>query len=189
MQNFINMSRIGKLPVQLPEGVEIKVEGNLVKVKGAKGQLEKNLPETIKVKVEDGQVSIASDGKGKNSKALWGTYRSHLANMVHGVSEGWEKKLEMVGTGYRAKLDGKDLELTVGFSHPVEVKVPEGITFSVEKTIITVAGVDKELVGQVAARIRSIRPPEPYKGKGIRYVDEEVRRKPGKAAKTEGVES
>jgi len=189
LQSFINMSRIGKLPVQIPKGVEVKVEGNSVKVKGTKGELEKKLPDIVKVKIENGQVSVTSSGKSKNSKALWGTYRSHIANMVHGVSEGWEKKLEMVGTGYRAKLEGKDLELTVGFSHPVKIKAPEGITYTVEKTIITIAGVDKELVGQVAAQIRSIRPPEPYKGKGIRYVDEEVRRKPGKAAKTEGAVS
>lgn len=154
--------------------------------KGPKGEMEMSIPEDISIKIEDDRVTVSIDRVSKKTKALHGTFRMLISNMITGVSEGWEKQLELVGTGYRAELSGAKLELKVGFSHPVIVEPPEGITFKVEKSVITVGGIDKELVGQVTANIRRIRPPEPYKGKGIRYVGEEVRRKPGKAAKAVG---
>lgn len=181
------MSRIGKLPIELPESVTVKVSDGKVTVTGPKGVLEQELPRQISLLIKDGQVLVEPKGKGKKTKALHGTIRSLLANMVKGVTEGWKKQLELVGTGYRGEVVGKDLVLAIGFSHPVKITAPEGISFKVEKSFITVEGIDKQLVGQVAAKIRAIRPPEPYKGKGIRYAGEEVRRKPGKAAKTQGV--
>ncbi len=180
------MSRIGKLPVILPEAVEIFISDGMVHIKGPKGELKRKLPREIKVEVDNKKVLIKRKGENKTARAMHGTWRALIANMAKGVSEGWSKQLELVGTGYRAEGSEHDLTLAIGYSHPVEIKAPEGISFSIQKTLITVEGIDKELVGQVAAKIRDVRPPEPYKGKGIKYVDEVVRRKPGKAAKAQG---
>jgi large subunit ribosomal protein L6 len=179
------MSRIGKSPIELPSGVEVKVNGSVVEVKGPKGSLTQQLTDNISVSVDDGVVTVDRSNEERNTKALHGLTRSLISNMVIGVSEGYSKELTAVGVGYRAALKGKQLELQVGFSHPVAIDAPDGITFDVpEPTKIIVGGIDKQLVGQVAANIRAVRPPEPYKGKGIRYVDEHVRRKAGKAGVT-----
>ena len=180
------MSKIGKLPVSLPKEVKVLIEKKTVKVVGPKGELELSLPREIELAQEKEEVMVKVKSKSKNSKALHGTVRAHLSNMVKGVTEGWSKELEMVGTGYRSEVSGNELVLTVGFSHPVKMKIPEGLTIKSEKTSIMVEGADKELVGEMAAKIRGIRPPEPYKGKGVKYKDEVVRRKPGKAAKGPG---
>ena len=180
------MSRIGKLPVELPEKVSLKISGQTVNISGPKGELSKELPGEISVEAKDNLVKVIIKRNSKNVKALHGTYRALIANMVKGVNEGWSKTLELVGAGYRAELVDGNLILNVGFSHPVEIKSPDGITFSVQKTQITIDGIDKELVGEIAAQIRKVRPPEPYKGKGIKYQDEIIRRKPGKAAKALG---
>lgn len=181
------MSRKGKVPIELPEGVTLKVLEKNVHVSGPKGELSCVLAKEIDVKVKDAIVKVTPKNTTRKAKTLHGTTRSLIANMVHGVTQGWNKTLELVGTGYRAELSGEDLILSVGYSHPVKIKVPEGVEFQVEKTQVTVLGIDKELVGQVAAEIRRVRPPEPYKGKGIKYKDEEVRRKPGKAAKAQSL--
>lgn len=179
------MSRIGKSPVELPSGVEVKVNGLVVEVKGSKGSLSHTVNDDISVSVDDGVVTVERANEERTTKALHGLTRSLINNMVIGVSEGYSKELSAVGVGYRAALKGSQLELQVGFSHPVEIDAPEGITFEVpDPTRIIVSGIDKQLVGQVAANIRAVRPPEPYKGKGIRYVDEHVRRKAGKAGVT-----
>ena len=179
------MSRIGNNPVPLPGGVEIKVDGPGVSVKGAKGTLERTFDSRISFNVSEGEIEVIRADDHRDTRALHGLSRALLNNMVVGVSEGYKKDLEMVGVGYRASLKGKAIELLVGFSHPVVIEAPEGITFEVpEATKISVIGIDKQLVGQVAADIRKIRPPEPYKGKGIRYAGEHVRRKAGKAGVT-----
>ncbi|MDJ0952988.1 MAG: 50S ribosomal protein L6 [Acidimicrobiia bacterium] len=179
------MSRIGNNPVPLPGGVEIKVDGPGVSVKGAKGTLEREFDSRISFNVGDSEIEVVRADDNRETRALHGLSRALLNNMVVGVSEGYRKDLEMVGVGYRASLKGKSIELLVGFSHPVMVEAPEGITFEVpEATKISVIGIDKQKVGQVAADIRKIRPPEPYKGKGIRYAGEHVRRKAGKAGVT-----
>ena len=176
------MSRIGKLPVAVPSGVDVKIDGQTVTVKGPKGELTRTFAERVAVAVEDGQIQVTRQDDERQSRALHGLTRALLANMVTGVSEGYQKSLSIVGVGYRAAAQGKGIELQVGFSHPVNVDAPDGISLEVpEPTSIVVSGIDKELVGQVAANIRKIRPPEPYKGKGIRYADEYVRRKAGKA--------
>jgi len=176
------MSRVGKAPITLPSGVEVKVSDRIVEVKGPKGSLTQAVDPPIHVTVDDGTVKLDRDNDERSSRALHGLYRALINNMVIGVSEGYSKELTAVGVGYRAALKGKNLELQVGFSHPVAVEAPDGITFEVpEPTKIIVSGIDKQSVGQVAANIRAVRPPEPYKGKGIRYVDEHVRRKAGKA--------
>ncbi|MGD8744428.1 MAG: 50S ribosomal protein L6 [Candidatus Woesebacteria bacterium] len=180
------MSKVGKLPIELPEDVKLEVSDSKVKVAGPKGEITKSLPRPVVVEVKDKLATVKVKGKSKRSKSLHGTYRAIVSNMVKGVVDGWTKTLELVGTGYRAEVKGDTLVMKVGFSHPVEVDTPDGIKFSVEKNFIKVDGIDKELVGQTAAIIRSIRPPEPYKGKGIRYEDEVVRRKPGKAVKGQG---
>jgi large subunit ribosomal protein L6 len=180
------MSRVGKKPVVVPAGVSVKVDGTKVSVKGPKGELTYSVHAGIKITEREGQLSCEVAKQSKKIAALWGTTRARLYNLVQGVSEGYEKKLEIRGVGYRASLKGGDVELSVGFSHPVLIKAPEGISFKVEKEVLTVAGIDKVLVGQVAADIRAVRPPEPYKGKGIRYVGENVRRKVGKAVGTTG---
>lgn len=180
------MSRIGKLPIAIPEGVEIKVDGQKITIKGPKGTLVRTIPEKISVKTEDGSLIVELKKDNEALKPLFGTTRAHLANAVHGVKEGWSKVLELVGTGYRAEVSGKTLSILVGYSHPIKVEAPDGITFKVVKTDITIEGYDKELVGLISARIRAVRPPEPYKGKGIKYKDEVIRRKAGKAAKSAG---
>lgn len=176
------MSRIGMNPISLPAGVEMSVSGNDITVKGPKGTLERTINGRISVSVDDGVATLSRSDEERETKALHGLYRALINNMVIGVSEGYMKELQAVGVGYRANLQGRKLELQVGFSHPVHMDAPDGIDFEVpEPTKIIVTGIDKELVGQVAANIRRVRPPEPYKGKGIRYVDEYVRRKAGKA--------
>jgi large subunit ribosomal protein L6 len=178
------MSRIGKMPVDMPSGVDIKVDGTQVTVKGSKGELSRQFTDRVSFSIEEGVITVGREDDTRESRALHGLSRALLANMVHGVTEGFTKVLEIQGVGYRASLKGSDLELLVGFSHAVDVKAPKGITFEVpEPTRIVVSGIDKEQVGQVAADIRKVRPPEPYKGKGIRYAGEYVRRKAGKAGK------
>jgi large subunit ribosomal protein L6 len=178
------MSRIGKMPVTVPSGVDVKVDGAQVTVKGSKGELSREFTDRVSFAMDDGVITVAREDDTRESRALHGLSRALLANMVEGVSEGFSKVLEIQGVGYRASLKGSDIELLVGFSHPVNVKAPKGITFEVpEPTRIVVSGIDKEQVGQVAADIRKVRPPEPYKGKGIRYEGEYVRRKAGKAGK------
>lgn len=176
------MSRIGNAPITLPKGVEVATSGDNVQVKGPKGTLTQTINEAITVTVGDGTVSFGRENDERTTKALHGLTRALVNNMVIGVSEGYSKELTAVGVGYRAALKGSNLELQVGFSHPVNITAPDGINFEVpEPTKIIVSGIDKQQVGQVAANIRSVRPPEPYKGKGIRYTDEYVRRKAGKA--------
>jgi large subunit ribosomal protein L6 len=177
------MSKIGKLPVILPNNTEVKVEDKKVIVKGPKGSLDLKLPQNIEVEITENQVVVKVKKVTLQSKADYGTIRSLIANMVNGVNEGWTKKMELIGTGYRAEVNGNDLILTVGYSHPIKINAPEGISFKVEKNVVTVSGTDRIVVGQTAASIRAVRPPEPYKGKGIKYVDEVIRRKAGKAAK------
>ncbi|MGQ9567160.1 MAG: 50S ribosomal protein L6 [Anaerolineae bacterium] len=180
------MSRIGRMPIALPKGVEIKVEpGNLVTVKGPKGTLTRALHPDMQIEVAEEQVVVRRPSDARHHRALHGLTRALLANMVTGVSQGFRKELEIVGVGYRAELQGQKLVLSLGFSHPVEVEPPEGIAFEVDRSgrKFSVLGIDKELVGEVAAKIRARRPPEPYKGKGIRYVGEYVRMKAGKGGK------
>lgn len=178
------MSRIGKKPIEIIEGVEVKIDGQKVTVKGPRGELSQEVRPEIKVALEDKKIVVKPAKETKETKAFWGLTRALLSNMVKGVSEGYDKKLEIQGVGYRAAIQGEDIVLNIGFSHTVEIKAPEGIKLSVEKNIITVSGIDKGLVGEVAATIRRVRPPEPFKGKGIRYVGEQVRRKLGKKAAT-----
>jgi len=176
------MSRIGKVPIPIPQGVEIKQAGSAVEVKGPKGVLSYIVPPGISLQVADGMIHVKRKGDAKRARSLHGLTRTLIANMVTGVTQGFEKGLEIVGIGYRAGIGGKNLQLTLGYSHPVIYPIPEGIQVEVEKqNKITVKGIDKQKVGQVAAEIRSFRKPEPYKGKGIRYADEQVRRKAGKA--------
>jgi len=178
------MSRIGNAPITIPNGVDVRIEGEHVTVKGPKGTLELDVHRDIAVDLADGTLSVRRSSDQREHRSLHGLTRSLLANMVTGVTEGFVRVLEIQGVGYRAALKGKDLELQVGYSHPVLINAPEGITFTVETpTRIAVAGSDKQQVGQIAANIRAVRPPEPYKGKGIRYEGEYVRRKAGKAAK------
>ena len=180
------MSRIGKQPITVPAGVDVKIEGTTVTVKGAKGELSRTLPEIMIIKQDGDQITVERPDDSREARAFHGLTRTLIDNMVVGVSQGFSKKLVMVGVGYRAALKGNDLEMQLGFSHPVLVKAPEGITFEVpSQTEIIVSGPSKEDVGQVAANIRKWRKPEPYKGKGIRYEGEFVRRKLGKAAKSD----
>ena len=176
------MSRIGRLPIDIPAGVEVKIEeGNKVTVKGPKGTLEKCLPVEMTIKQEDNQVVVTRPNDLKKMKSLHGLTRSLIANMITGVSEGYEKKLEINGVGYRAQKKGKEITFNLGFSHPVVMTDPEGIETEMDgQNIIFVKGIDKEKVGQYAAEIRELRKPEPYKGKGIKYADEVIRRKVGK---------
>ena len=179
------MSRVGRAPITVPSGVDVAVAGSHVTVKGPKGTLERDIPAPITVRTDDGQVVVERPDDERESRALHGLVRSLVNNMVVGVSEGFRKDLDIVGVGYRAAVKGSNgIELALGFSHPVLVEAPEGISFVVPApTRIEVHGIDKQLVGQVAADIRAWRKPEPYKGKGVRYVDEHVRRKAGKAGK------
>jgi len=179
-----NMSRIGKIPVKIPDKINVTIEGNNITVKGPKGQLSKTIPDSVVVNKEDTSIQVSPKNKSIKSQQIYGLYRRLIANMVQGVNEGFQKKLTLQGVGYRSQVQGKNLILSVGYSHPVEIPTPEGIMISVESnTNVLVSGIDKELVGQVAANIRSVRPPEPYKGKGIRYQGEYVRQKVGKAGK------
>jgi len=176
------MSKIGKIPIKIPEEVRVSL-GKKVTVSGPKGELEYNLPDGIKVKKKENELFVLPEKTDIKTKALHGTARQLLANMVEGVTEGFSKTLEIVGTGYRASLEGKKLVLSLGFSHPVEVIPPEGISYEIVDGKIKISGISKAQVGQEAARIRKIRPPDAYKGKGIRYEGEEIKLKPGKAAK------
>lgn len=177
------MSRIGKTPVKIPSGVEVVVTSDLVKVKGPKGELTQEIKGGIKTSVSDGQVIFSAERDDKQTKAYWGLYRSLVANMVKGVTEGFRKDLEIIGVGYRASKKGNGISLNVGYSHPVDFEAPAGVALNVEEnTKISVMGADKNLVGLTASKIRAIRAPEPYKGKGIKYTSEVVRRKAGKAA-------
>jgi large subunit ribosomal protein L6 len=177
------MSRIGKQPVDVPDGVEITIEPELVSVKGPKGELSERKSREIDVKQEDGQILVTRPTDRGEHRALHGLTRSLVFNMVEGVTNGFEKRLEIQGVGYRANLKGRTLELALGFSHPVRLDAPDGIEFEVPApTQIVVRGIDKQVVGETAARIRKFRPPEPYKGKGVRYVGEYVARKVGKRA-------
>jgi large subunit ribosomal protein L6 len=180
------MSRIGKQPITIPDNVEVKIDKGEIEIKGPKGKLTQVIPDEIEVTIKEKEIVVALKKKIKNSPALWGLLRTLIFNMIQGVTEGYEKQLEIEGVGYRATLQGNKLVLNIGFSHPVEIEAPAGIEFKVERNIITVSGIDKQLVGQVAAKIRSKRKPEPYKGKGIHYVGEVIRRKAGK--KTAGTE-
>jgi large subunit ribosomal protein L6 len=178
------MSRIGKAPIAVPSGVDVTVDGRKVTVKGPKGTLSHEVDEPITVSVDDGVLSVARPDVERESRALHGLSRSLLNNLVQGVSQGYERKLEIHGVGYRVQLRGSDLEFALGFSHPVKITPPDGITFTVESpTRFSVQGIDKQLVGQVAANIRWLRRPDPYKGKGVRYAGEQIRRKVGKTGK------
>ena len=175
------MSRVGKYPVEIPQGVQIAIAGGMLTAKGRLGEMKLKLTDHVQAAVEDGKVVVQPHGDEQQARVMWGTTRALVANMVKGVSTGYTKSMEITGTGYRAAVQGKNLELSLGFSHPVVYPVPEGIKITCERpTAIKVEGVDKRLVGQVAAEIRSFRPPEPYKGKGVRYTDEQIRRKEGK---------
>jgi large subunit ribosomal protein L6 len=175
------MSRVGKYPVEVPSGVQVAIAGGVLSAKGKLGELKLSLTDLVETKVDGNQVSVAPKTKEAQSRMMWGTTRSLIASMVKGVSEGYSKSLEITGTGYRAAVQGKNLEINLGFSHPVVYPVPEGIKITCERpTSIKVEGIDKRLVGQVASEIRAFRPPEPYKGKGARYSDEVIRRKEGK---------
>ena len=173
------MSKIGKKPIAIPQGVDIQISGNMLAVKGPKGNLQKHFPAGLKFRLENGVLIVEVDG---DNSAIWGLGRALAANMVAGVSSGFQKVLEFTGVGYKAQVKGDTLELNLGFTHPISVQAPAAVTFKVEKNVITVEGPDRELVGHVAAKIRSYRPPEPYKGSGIRYRGEVVRRKAGKKA-------
>lgn len=179
------MSRIGLMPITIPDGVEIKIKGSHVHVKGPKGEMQHTFPADMQIKFDNGEVSVSRPSDEPNHRALHGMTRALINNMVVGVSSGFSKILEVNGVGYRAGMDGNNLVLNVGFSHPVEVEPPAGIEFEVDERTrqITVKGYDKQVVGHVAADIRKVRPPEPYKGKGIKYLDERIRRKAGKAGK------
>jgi large subunit ribosomal protein L6 len=181
------MSRIGRQIITIPSGVSVGISDGIITVKGAKGELTAAMMPKVSVSIADSQVQVTRSGDAPATRAAHGLIRSLIANMITGVTQGFQKKLEMVGTGYRVAMKGQGISLSVGYSHPVDVVPPKGISFAIEgNNKITVSGIDKYLVGQVAANIRDVRPPEPYKGKGIRYEGEEVRRKAGKAAKAAG---
>lgn len=178
------MSHIGKQPINIESNVELTIDERDVTVKGPKGSLSWTLPKGIAIELNDGVATIKMVRERKDLEKFYGLARSLVSNMVTGVTKGYDKKLEMVGVGYRARVDGRSLVLNVGYSHPVKINPPEGITLQVEEGIIVVSGIDKQVVGDIASKIRAIRPPEPYKGKGIKYVGEKIRRKAGKAAKS-----
>ncbi len=181
------MSRVGQQPIEVPAGVDVSISGLEIKVKGPKGELVYSFHPDMTVKQEDGTILVQRPTDRKDHKSLHGLTRSLIANMVEGVTNGYEKRLKLVGTGYRASKTGENVTLAVGYSHPVEMEPPEGIEIDVpDATTIVVQGVDKQMVGQFAAEIRAVRRPEPFLGKGIRYIDERVRRKPGKAGKVTG---
>lgn len=178
------MSRIGKLPITVPDKVTVTVNGQHVAVKGPKGSLERNLPSLVTVEQEGNTIQVLRDDESRPARQLHGLSRTLVFNMVEGVSQGFQKRLQIRGVGYRAQAQGSKLTLNVGYSKPVEMQMPDGVQVAVERnTEVTLSGIDKEVVGNVAAKIRAVRPPEPYKGKGIRYADEIVRQKAGKAGK------
>jgi large subunit ribosomal protein L6 len=179
------MSRIGRMPVTIPDGVQVDIKGSFVKIKGQKGEMQRQFSHLMEIALEDGQVTVKRKSDHPTERALHGTTRALIANMVQGVSGGFEKTLEIQGVGYRAEMKGKTLVLNVGYSHPVEIEPADGISFDADAKTrqVKVMGMDKELVGKVASEIRKVRPPEPYHGKGIRYLGEYVRRKAGKAGK------
>ncbi len=179
------MSRLGKIPIKIPEGIEAAIKDGFIVVKGGKGELKQKLHSLVQVEVDDKTKEIRVSVKNKEAKrerAFWGLYWSLIRNMVIGLSEGFEKKLEVNGVGFRIALSGQKLTLNLGFSHPVVYELPKGVNAAVEGNVITLGGIDKQLVGETAAQIRKIKKPEPYKGKGIKYVDEVIRRKEGKTA-------
>ncbi|TAJ14298.1 50S ribosomal protein L6 [Patescibacteria group bacterium] len=176
------MSRIGKNAIEIPEKTEVTVVDGVLSVKGPLGTISKKIHSLVKIAVDEKEVRVEPVNTSKLSRSLWGTFAAHLRNMVHGVNKKYEKKLILEGIGYRIEMQGKDLKFSVGFSHPVIMSVPEGIDVLIEKNVITVSGIDKDEVGQFAAVIRAVKKPEPYKGKGIRYEGEYVRRKQGKKA-------
>ena len=181
------MSRVGKRPIPLPDGVSVNQDGATVQVKGPKGALSQSIPAGIGVEVGDGQIQVTRPDDRRESRALHGLARALVANMIQGVTQPFVKELEIQGVGYRAETAGSQLKLALGFSHPVEVAIPKGLSVSVDRNVIVkIEGIDRQQVGQFAADIRSIRPPEPYKGKGVRYVNEYVRRKVGKSGATTG---
>jgi large subunit ribosomal protein L6 len=179
------MSRIGKKPILIPDDVEVKIEDRQVVIKGQKGEISQEIPGEILVEKKEDKLIVSPKRRTKRTPALWGLIRALLQNHIKGVTEGFEKQLEIRGIGYKASLpDQKTIQLEVGFSHPVKIEIPEGLNVSVEKNIIKISGIDKQKVGEFAAKIRKVRPPEPYKGKGIRYIGEKVRKKEGKKAAT-----
>lgn len=188
------MSKIGKQPIEVKEGINVSIKDGAVNISGSKGSLSYDVPDEIEVKNIDGKIIVSqkpvseeeAKRRSKNSNALFGLVRAIINNMVTGINSGFEKKLELSGVGYRAQVTGNELVLSLGFSHPVKIKTPNGIAFNVSENVITISGIDKSLVGDTAAKIRAIRPPEPYKGKGISYKGEKIRRKAGKAAKAVG---
>lgn len=174
------MSRLGKKGIEIPEKTEVAIGGNTVSVKGPKGSLQRDFLPDIKISVEGNTVSFVPVKENNATRALWGTYASHISNMIKGVNEGFEKKLILEGVGYKSQVNGNKLVLALGFSHPVEVLIPEGLKVTAEKNLVTVSGADKELVGSWSAQVRALKKPEPYKGKGFRYEGEVIRRKQGK---------
>lgn len=178
------MSRIGKLPIKIPAGTEVSVVSSEIVVKGKGGTLKKMVHPAISIAVQNGEVVVSPAQKSRLAAALWGTYAAHVRNMIQGVNTPFVKKLQVEGIGFRAELSGKQVKLSVGFSHPILVSIPEGVTATVDKNIITVSGANKEQVGEFAASVRAVKKPEPYKGKGIRYEGEVVRQKQGKKAAT-----
>jgi large subunit ribosomal protein L6 len=177
------MSRIGKQPIKIPAGVTVAFNDTEVTVKGPKGELKQSLHPAVKLSQEDDILTVnVNDPEEKSQRSLWGLFERLITNMVTGVSEGFSKKLEINGVGYKAILNGKVLNLSLGYSHPIDFQIPEGITIEVDKNVVTITGIDKQVVGQTAANIRELRKPEPYKGKGIKYSDEVIRRKAGKTA-------
>lgn len=177
------MSKIGKLPVKIADGVKVSLNGSTLDVTGSKGNLKLNIPKGVDTKIEGDKIILSISKEDKQTKSNWGTSKKLIENMIKGVSDGWQKQLELVGTGYRAEVSGTDLILHVGYSHPIKILAPDNISFKIEKGIVTVDGIDRQVVGQISAEIRATRPPEPYKGKGVKYVGEIIRRKAGKAAK------
>lgn len=179
------MSKFSNIPVEIPAGVKFELTNHVVKVSGPKGNLERKIPSIVDVEVKDNTLAVKVKEQSKFGDSIQGTIRSHITNMIKGVTEGWSKKLELVGTGYRGEVRGNDLVLTIGYSHPVTFTAPTGVKFLVEKNVVTVEGIDREVVSQLAAQVRQSREPDPYKGKGVRYLGEYLKLKPGKqAAKT-----
>ncbi|MFA4890614.1 MAG: 50S ribosomal protein L6 [Candidatus Paceibacterota bacterium] len=178
------MSRLGKKPIIIPSGVEVKINGDILIVKGPKGELSRILKNDIEISLVGNEITLKPKRNSKDVMALWGTYASHIKNMMEGVTKGFEKKLVIEGIGFKAQLEGTNLSLNLGFSHPVKVEIPKDLKATVEKNVISISGADKEKVGALSAKIRALKKPEPYKGKGIRYDNEVIRRKSGKKAAT-----